>query len=115
MTARIASRRYQDPDPDAAAVRIGPGRSGPPPAPARLHCPPTRTRRPRVSTPERAVAIAAEAHAGRTDRTGEPCLLHPLRVMLCVDTEHERIAGVLHDVVEDAPVTLEDLAADDPG
>jgi type II secretory pathway predicted ATPase ExeA len=31
----------------------------------------------------------------------QPYILHPLRVMLQMQTEHERIAAVLHDVVED--------------
>ena len=56
-----------------------------------------------MSTLERAVAIAAGAHAGQTDLGREPYLLHPLRVMLAVETEEERMAAVLHDVVEDSP------------
>lgn len=62
-----------------------------------------------MSTLERAVAIAAEAHAGQVDKAGEPYLLHPLRVMLVVGFEEARIAAVLHDVVEDTPWTLEQL------
>jgi (p)ppGpp synthase/HD superfamily hydrolase len=52
---------------------------------------------------ERAIAIAAESHAGQVDKAGEPYILHPLRVMLSCATEDERIVGVLHDVVEDCP------------
>ena len=62
-----------------------------------------------VATLERAIEIAAKAHAGQTDKAGQPYILHPLRVMLRVQTEEERIAAVLHDVVEDTPVSLEDL------
>lgn len=51
----------------------------------------------------RAIAIAAEAHAGQQDKAGAPYILHPLRVMLSVDSESERITAVLHDVVEDCP------------
>lgn len=65
-----------------------------------------------MATLERAIQIAAEAHAGQTDKAGEPYILHPLRVMLRVRTEDERIAAVLHDVVEDTPMTLENLVAD---
>jgi (p)ppGpp synthase/HD superfamily hydrolase len=64
-----------------------------------------------MSTLERAIAIAAEAHAGQTDKGGQPYVLHPLRVMLRVATESERIAAVLHDVVEDSDVSLQALSA----
>lgn len=58
----------------------------------------------------RAVAIAADAHEGQYRKSGEPFFLHPLRVA------HEAarhwmdfasvIAALLHDVVEDTPMTL---------
>lgn len=51
----------------------------------------------------RAIAIAAEAHAGQTDKAGAPYILHPLRVMLKMTTDDERIVAALHDVVEDCP------------
>jgi GTP diphosphokinase / guanosine-3',5'-bis(diphosphate) 3'-diphosphatase len=63
-----------------------------------------------VSTVERAIEIAARAHAGQVDKAGAPYILHPLRVLLAVTTPHEQMAAVLHDVVEDSPVTLSDLA-----
>jgi len=62
-----------------------------------------------MATLERAVAIAAAAHAGQVDKAGQPYILHPLRVMLRVTSERERIAAVLHDVVEDSEVSLQDL------
>lgn len=62
-----------------------------------------------MSTIERAIEIAARAHAGQTDKGGAPYIFHPLRLMLAVSGEHERMAAVLHDVVEDTPVTFEDL------
>lgn len=63
-----------------------------------------------MSTLERAIAIAAQAHAGQVDKAGQPYILHPLRVMFRVEGPSERIAAVLHDVVEDSPVTLDQLA-----
>ena len=54
-----------------------------------------------MSTLERAIAIAAEAHAGQTDKAGAPYILHPLRVMLGVASNEERIVAVMHDVCED--------------
>jgi len=50
---------------------------------------------------EKAIKIAVEAHIGQVDKGGNPYILHPLRVMLALGTEEERIVGVLHDVVED--------------
>ena len=50
---------------------------------------------------EKAIKIAVEAHTGQVDKGGNPYILHPLRVMLSLNTEEERIVGVLHDVVED--------------
>lgn len=52
---------------------------------------------------QRAIEIAAEAHREQTDKAGAPYLLHPLRVMMSLDTDDERIVGILHDVVEDCP------------
>ena len=54
-----------------------------------------------MSTLGTAIAIAAKAHEGQVDQGGAPYILHPLRVMLRVDTNEERIVAVLHDVVED--------------
>jgi len=50
---------------------------------------------------EKAIKIAVEAHMGQVDKGGNPYILHPLRVMLSLNSEEERIVGVLHDVVED--------------
>ena len=43
------------------------------------------------------------------DKAGAPYILHPLRMMLSVDTPEARMAAVLHDVVEDTSVTLQQL------
>jgi (p)ppGpp synthase/HD superfamily hydrolase len=50
---------------------------------------------------QRAIEIAVEAHKGQVDKAGSLYVLHPLRVMMSLDTEDEKIVGVLHDVVED--------------
>lgn len=65
-----------------------------------------------MATLERAIAIAAAAHAGQVDKAGQPYILHPLRVMLRVTSEHQRMAAVLHDVAEDTDVSLEQLIAE---
>ncbi|SDP41404.1 HD domain-containing protein [Phyllobacterium sp. YR620] len=58
---------------------------------------------------EQAISIAASAHAGYRTENDEPYILHPLRVMLGLHDEDERIVAVLHDVVEKTGWTLENL------
>lgn len=57
------------------------------------------------------MALAARAHEGQVDKAGQPYLLHPLRMMLSLSDPAARIVAVLHDVVEDCGVTLDDLRA----
>ena len=58
---------------------------------------------------EDAIILAAEAHRGQQDKAGRPYILHPLSVMLKMQTADERTTAVLHDVIEDSPTTLDDL------
>ena len=62
-------------------------------------------------TLEDAIGLAVKAHQGQvyTTPSGEPFILHPLRVMLQVEADIERIVAVLHDLVEDTAYTLDDL------
>ena len=65
-------------------------------------------------TLEQAIGIALEAHAGQLDKAGKPYILHPLRVMMSVESpslDSARIVAVLHDVVEDSEWTVEKLDA----
>jgi (p)ppGpp synthase/HD superfamily hydrolase len=64
-----------------------------------------------MPTLEDAIALAVEAHRGQRDKAGQSYILHPLRVMMRLRTEPERMAAILHDVVEDTPYTLERLRA----
>ena len=63
-----------------------------------------------MATLERAIEIAAKFHSGQVDKAGQPYVLHPLRLMFAVRTPQERMAAVLHDVVEDTDMTIADLA-----
>lgn len=65
-----------------------------------------------MSTLEKAIVIAATAHAGQRDKAGAPYILHPLRVMLRMRSEEERIVAILHDVVEDTDWTFDRLYAE---
>lgn len=56
-----------------------------------------------------ALQIATKAHAGQLDRDGYPVILHPLTVGLMGHTDEEKMAGFLHDVVEDTDYTFDDL------
>jgi|GEM_PF-732667 len=56
-----------------------------------------------------AVLLAAQAHRGSVDKVGRPYVLHVLLVMLMLESDEERIVGVLHDVVEESDVTLDRL------
>jgi (p)ppGpp synthase/HD superfamily hydrolase len=63
----------------------------------------------KIATIEDAISVAARAHKGQKDKAGAPYLLHPLRMMLRMDSEAAMMAAVLHDVVEDTDWTLERL------
>lgn len=62
-----------------------------------------------MSLLEKAIVIAVNAHRGQVDKSGAPYILHPLRMMLRLEGEAERIVAVLHDVLEDTSVTPDDL------
>ena len=66
----------------------------------------------KMNTIDIALRIATTAHAGQTDRDGCPVILHPLAVGLMGHTDEEKIAGFLHDVVEDTSYTFNDLLED---
>lgn len=53
-----------------------------------------------------------EVHAGQFDLGGKPFWLHPVSVMNRLGpyaTHHEKLAALLHDVLEDTPWTAEQL------
>ena len=56
--------------------------------------------------------IALRAYAGKTDKAGREYILHPLRVMAKMNTDLERSAALLHDVIEDSDITPEELLAE---
>ncbi len=63
---------------------------------------------------ERAIEVAYEAHKGMMRKAGGPYILHPIEVAQIVATEvglgsTSVICALLHDVVEDTDLTLEDL------
>lgn len=67
----------------------------------------------------RAIACAALAHRIQVDKSGEPYIFHPLRVMLLARERGLSIAmqaaAVLHDVIEDTECTEASLREAYPG
>jgi guanosine-3',5'-bis(diphosphate) 3'-pyrophosphohydrolase len=62
-----------------------------------------------MATLEKAIALAAGAHAGQLDKQGNSYILHPLRVMMRVQDDEARMVAVLHDTLEDTSLTEKDL------
>lgn len=58
---------------------------------------------------EEALSIALEAHRGQTDKGGVPYILHPISVMMKMETLEEKTVALLHDVIEDSNFTANDL------
>lgn len=60
----------------------------------------------------KAAMTCLAAHRGQTDKAGEEYFQHPMRVGLRGRTSEEKIVGMLHDVLEDSPISSEDLRAE---
>ncbi len=62
---------------------------------------------------EHAIELAKKAHEGQFRKTGEPYIVHPLAVKKILEEwgmdEDTIIAGILHDTVEDTPLTLDEI------
>ncbi len=56
-----------------------------------------------------AIRVAVAAHGGQVQRNGEAYVLHPLELMMRMETPEERMTAVLHDVIEDTAMTAEGL------
>ena len=59
-----------------------------------------------MATLEQAIELAVKHHKGQYDKGGKPYILHPLRLMMSVDTDDEKIVAVMHDLVEDTHITI---------
>jgi len=59
----------------------------------------------------KALQIATRAHSGQVDKGGQPYINHPVAVANMVKTGPAKVVALLHDVVEDSAVSIQDLAA----
>ena len=62
----------------------------------------------------KAMKIAYNAHAGQLDYNGVPYIFHPYHLAEQMEDEVSCTAALLHDVVEDTSVTMEDLQREFP-
>ena len=62
----------------------------------------------------KAMRFAYDAHHGQLDYSGVPYIFHAYEVASAVQSETAVCAALLHDVVEDTSVTLEDLKQEFP-
>lgn len=58
---------------------------------------------------KKAYEIASMAHKNQKDKGGAEYINHPVAVSAMVESLEEKIVALLHDVVEDTRVTLEEL------
>lgn len=58
---------------------------------------------------EKALKIAYKAHENQFDKGGKPYINHPLHIAKKLKNEDEIITALLHDVIEDSPITIKDL------
>lgn len=56
-----------------------------------------------------AMRIAYKAHHGQLDYNGIPYIFHPIHLAESMDDEFSCCVALLHDVVEDTDITLEQL------
>ena len=62
----------------------------------------------------RAMRIAYKAHHGQTDKSGQPYIFHPYHIAEQMTDEVSVCVALLHDVVEDTDVTIEELEREFP-
>ena len=56
-----------------------------------------------------ALELATAAHRGQVDKAGCNYINHPIKVAEVLNTKEERTVALLHDVVEDTDITLDNL------
>lgn len=62
-----------------------------------------------TSLTKKALFISFNAHKDQTDKSGMPYVYHPFHLAEQMDDEFSTCVALLHDVVEDTEITLDDL------
>lgn len=62
----------------------------------------------------KALKLAYAAHQGQTDQSGVPYIFHPYHLAELMPDEITICTALLHDVVEDTHVTIEELESEFP-
>ena len=62
----------------------------------------------------KAMKLAYKAHHGQFDYNGIPYIFHPIHVAEQMDDEISCCVALLHDVVEDTDITMEELSREFP-
>ena len=62
-----------------------------------------------LKTFEEALSVAASMHKGEKRWDGSPYICHPMRVALAFNDVHYMIVAILHDVVENTPMELDEI------
>ena len=63
----------------------------------------------------KAMRLAYDAHHGQTDKSGLPYIFHPYHLAEQMTDEITVCVALLHDVLEDTSVSLEELELEFPG
>jgi len=58
---------------------------------------------------KKALLISFDAHKNQLDKSGMPYVYHPFHLAEQMDDEYSTCVALLHDVVEDTNITLDDL------
>ena len=67
-----------------------------------------------TSLTKKAMKIAFEAHKEQVDKTGMPYIYHPIHLAEQADTEIECVVCLLHDVLEDSNISIDNLEKEFP-
>ena len=64
-----------------------------------------------TSETKKALKLCFEAHKDQLDNSGMPYVFHPFHLAEQMESEECTVVALLHDVVEDTDLTIEDLKA----